>query len=107
MEVIFKSQHDLQVKVAATLNAETAKFSLTTGQQQIGGTSYNFMEPFFEYVSLSINLLLYVFLSTYVQFQHNTKAISRHRYEVRSYNNEDCYSNMTKCSPVVHRWCLM
>lgn len=62
IEVIFKNQEvysaqqdggdlsqlELQVKGAATLNAVTAKYSLT-GQQPVGGTSYIFMEPFFEY----------------------------------------------------------
>jgi hypothetical protein len=46
-------------------------------------------------------------LSTYIEFQYKTKAVSSHRYEVCSYNNEDGYSNVAKLSPVALRWQLI
>ena len=45
-----------------------------------------------------------VSMSTYIEFQYNTKAVSSHRNEVCSGNDEDGYSNMAKCPPVSLRW---
>ena len=46
-------------------------------------------------------------MSTYIEFQYNTKAVSSHRYEVCSYNDEDGYSNMAELLPFSLRWHLI
>lgn len=46
-------------------------------------------------------------MSTYIEFQYNTKAVSSHRNEVCSDNNEDGYSNMAKIPPFSLRWHLI
>jgi len=48
-----------------------------------------------------------VSVPTYIEFQYDTKAVSSHRNEVCSYNDEDGYSNMANFPPVSLRWHLI